>query len=229
MKKILTVLFNVILLLVGLRSFAQASFPSGKIVYAVEMKRPSSFNINITGAEGEAKAASTLTCLFNESAARFIQEPKKEDKPARGMVISAYPSTFYKNSKEKTEYECRQSMGREITIQKDLSSAKVISITDEKKQILGYDCRKAIVEQNGIKAEVYFTTQLPYNHSPKGIFELNGVVLEYKSDEYYALATAITSENVGKDQLTLPPNKTIITEKQWKEQTGNMPKFNTGK
>lgn len=63
-------------------------------------------------------------------------------------------------------------------------------IKSDKKEILGFNCQKAIGEFRGRKYTVWFTTDIPYSYGPWKLTGLPGVILEAEDSEkqnvYYA-------------------------------------------
>lgn len=71
-------------------------------------------------------------------------------------------------------------------------------LINETKNILGYECKKALMEHYGRKYFAYFTTELGFNHGGPWKFDgLPGVILEiYSLDEEFKItATDITLKN----------------------------------
>ncbi|MBX7240552.1 MAG: hypothetical protein K1X92_02300 [Bacteroidia bacterium] len=107
-----------------------------------------------------------------------------------------------------------------------LNNAKVLKITDETKEILGYKCRKAYYQSgiahldgvaNNDDIEFWFTEDFPKNVSPLPCNLVKGAVLELKSHRIHYIATGIYFEEVPETSVALPRDgikMTIYTEEQ---------------
>ena len=65
----------------------------------------------------------------------------------------------------------------------DANAYEVLEYLDEKKTIAGYDCKKAIMKQNGgTEIEVFYTDQIT-NHAQREFSSLKGFPLEYNMSQ----------------------------------------------
>ena len=84
-----------------------------------------------------------------------------------------------------------------------------ISILDETKNILGYNCKlaKLTMENGTIEVTVYYTEDLPAP-KVKGMPDINGFPLEYKMEsmgmEVHYITTSISKEPLSNDLFIVP-------------------------
>ena len=103
------------------------------------------------------------------------------------VSTSGYTFYTYKNA-EGTIKGKELFMGKKINFEGKVSELKW-TITDEQKEINGYQCKKAHLEGNS-KVYAWFTPQIPVNGGPYIFHGLPGLVLE--SDSYFESVTATT-------------------------------------
>ena len=99
---------------------------------------------------------------------------------------------IYDNSLKKS-YLCKEEQGRKLAYYGPLNKKVAFDLVDEKYDVLGYLCRKAIITKDGKGTEVYYTKELPFAYSP---FEgIPGVVLKYTEKTQLGMKT-VTVNNV---------------------------------
>lgn len=127
--------------------------------------------------------------LFNEKAClyRDVSESEKgdinlnsggEDGGANIQIKMTRPENrLYRDIENNAAVESREFMGRFFLI-KDAPKASKWKITTDQKEILGYRCQKAILQDTSRKMEAWFTPQIPLSLGPAGYFDLPGLIME---------------------------------------------------
>lgn len=84
---------------------------------------------------------------------------------------------LYRDLESDAVVESREFMGRFFLI-KDAPKAHKWKIGSEQKEILGYRCQKAVLQDTSRKVTAWFTPQIPVSLGPAGYAELPGMILE---------------------------------------------------
>jgi len=201
MRKVLTIALVALFPLVTL---AQENTPKntskneGKIVFTTKTKVKLSGSIaNMLSEEQLKKLQNRVThkaLLFNsqESVYKKHEAKKEDDTPSEqqfsgagtNVVIkfaggAANDDQLYYNVTENKIVDMRTFMGRRFLI-KDEASKATWKLKAESKKILGYDCKKAVMEKEKVTVEAWFTMQIPVASGPDGYGQLPGMILELK-------------------------------------------------
>lgn len=89
-------------------------------------------------------------------------------------------------------------------------------LTNETKNIKGYECLKAKIEDT--KIEVWYTPKIPVKHGPKGINGLPGLVLEVRSGKRFLTTVKnIDFNNTEYELIEEPTEGPLIEEKEYRE------------
>lgn len=128
----------------------------------------------------------------------------------------------------------QSTMGNNIAIRmnqeeiaKEQESKNVeVEYTEESKEILGYQCKKAIVTTDGIDTEIYYTKELPSfstNGQPNGIdgFPMQTIV----SNDYFTMTSTVSEirkEKVKKIKMEVPSDYKEMTMEELKKMQGGM-------
>ena len=109
------------------------------------------------------------------------------------LHTTGYTFFTYKDSKG-TIYGKETFMGKDINFKDNEKNLKW-KITNDQKEINGYQCKKAHLENNP-KIIVWFTPEIPVNGGPYIFYGLPGLVLE--SDSFFQLVTITTISHASK-------------------------------
>lgn len=111
-----------------------------------------------------------------------------------------------------------QSGKQILTSDAELLSKQNFTITEEKKEILGYECRKAVTSVNSNTIELWFTDKADIKGAPTEIGQDLGLVLEMVRNGNSAI-TAIKMEKVQRipDALRLPDLVEAVDELSYKD------------
>lgn len=142
---------------------------------------------------------------------RFLKDKARYE----AVMMGGISITIFVRTQDNNHYQTLDYKGKSYAVSIP-SKGEVLSITDETKEILGYSCTKALVKYDDKEAEVYFTKQIPFNHSPVGNFDLGGAILSYKTDGIDANATEIESSTVTDKEVTMPKGRKEITMEERK-------------
>ncbi|OJJ18880.1 hypothetical protein BKI52_25255 [marine bacterium AO1-C] len=196
MRKVLIV---ALVALFPLVTMAQENAPKneGKIVFTTKSKVKLSGNIaNMLSKEQLEKLQNRVThkeLLFNskESVYKRYDAKKDDDTPSEQQFSSGGANVvikfagasnddkLYYNVAENKVVDMRTFMGRRFLI-KDEASKAAWKIKGESKKILGYECKKAVMEKEKLTIEAWFTMQIPVAAGPEGYGKLPGMILELK-------------------------------------------------
>ncbi|MFB5945263.1 GLPGLI family protein [Albibacterium profundi] len=100
----------------------------------------------------------------------------------------------------------------------DLLSKHTFTITEEKKEILGYECTKAVTSVNSNTIELWFTNDLRVKGAPTELGQNLGLVLEMVRNGNYAV-TAQEIEYIDKmpESLQLPNIENSVDDLSYKD------------
>lgn len=101
-----------------------------------------------------------------------------------------------------------------------------IQYTEGKKDILGYICKKAILEEDDISYELYYTEEIKTFSDANFGFQIPGTPLEVKAiNEFYTVihqATNIEEKNLEPIRMIIPSDYEEITEEELRKELGGM-------
>ncbi len=96
---------------------------------------------------------------------------------------------------------CYDSSGMELFYYDESLDDCGWEISDSTRNVLGYDCTKAICDYHGREWEAWFTPEIPINNGPWKLSGLPGLILEASTEggEYSFVATGLekTSKPIG--------------------------------
>jgi len=207
---------NIILffLLLSKAVFAQ----TGKIQY--EFKEPSlTAGANTINAILEYQDSLSLFSYYKISLAdsnTMISNSFFDPNKGAALYVSEYDERgvqVYRNFKSKTVI-FRQSKVKPLEpfiVNDDWIIIKW-QITDKKKTILGYECRKATGTFRGREYTAWFATSIPVPYGPWKLYGLPGLILEAydKKKMVHFTAKKIVLSDTSISDLLLPPSETII-------------------
>lgn len=113
-------------------------------------------------------------------------------------------SSVYKNSKTGIAYSNLSFSSLDMNIQDTLKHLFNWELKNEQKEILGYQCSKAMVHFRGREFEAWYTPAIPVQNGPYKFHGLPGLILEVKTTKegndvykYHAVANTISiNDNV---------------------------------
>jgi GLPGLI family protein len=93
-------------------------------------------------------------------------------------------------------------------------------ITEEKKEIMGYLCQKAVDISNA-KRIVWFTEDIPVKHGPRGTNGLPGLILEFYDNKFSYIVQDIELDYQEFEEIYEPKDGDLITYEELKSLAGN--------
>jgi GLPGLI family protein len=177
-------IITAVVVLIATTSFAQMT--SGKIVFQRKMNLKKMFKDNPRVqpflSEDVTWHLDSFALYFNDSLSAFV--PLEGDEPAQGMMKMLTPqnSTFKNLSKNERVVKMKM-MGSEMTV-RDTLKPRAWKVTESKRKIAGYMCRKSMLEINdSTRVYAWFTVDLVPPVGPEGFDGLPGVILGFANEE----------------------------------------------
>lgn len=131
------------------------------------------------------------------------------------MVGTSADDQMYTNLQQETQIEQKDFMGKTFLIIND-QPKYTWKLVDETKDILGYQCRKAVTQKGERHIEAWFTSNIPISSGPASYLGLPGMILELKSNQKNGsskqyLANKISLEPISNDVLQVPKKGKKVT------------------
>lgn len=211
-------------------SFSQIT--SGRIVFERKTNLKKRFGDNprmkdfIT--EDNKYRIENFELYFNDSTCVFRPLPE-EDAPQGFLRFLTSKNTVYQDLSKREKFIIMDMWGNE-TFLRDTMDNRKWKVTESKRKICGYMCRKAIWEMNdSTRIYAWFSPDIVPTIGPEGFGELPGAILGLATEDggviYFAKevvameppAGVFNYETKGKDVYTEAELKVIIQEKmgQW--------------
>ncbi|PQJ79262.1 hypothetical protein [Polaribacter porphyrae] len=238
---------NIFLLLVIYNSliFSQETF---KITYEVKNKGQKITSTSVNGIlPPEVSKAKLMSKINNKKIEwfgnkRYALYQKKKREKAAGMMFSSKSIMLKSGSFNKKnrsfpydefetslwDYKEYKRIGVAKIFKKDFrvnlnipKAPRVVKITDNKKKILGYTAKEAVIEhKNGTKESYWFTDEIKAI-SPYHLKGIKGVILQMdlrsKSIKAVKIEKVATGNNVFKDFLNQYKSTKVISKNQYRD------------
>ena len=155
--------------------------------------------------------------LFNSDASIYkdvegqgdeVVEAGTEDSGMRIKMVMARPDLqMYKDLKHQKMIYKEDLMGRPFLITEQIEKLPW-KLVNEAKNILGYTCQKAILDQGEIQIVAWYTPQIAIPNGPMHFGQLPGMILEVDIDngQTTVVAHEISFDKLEKGSIT-PPKK----------------------
>lgn len=217
-----------VVVLIASTSFAQIT--SGKIVFERKMNLKKMFKDNERVknflSEDVTWSIDSFALYFNDSLSAFVPI---EGGGEKGMMKMLTPqNSTYKNSSKNERIVNMNMMGSPMTVQ-DTLKARVWKVTESKRRIAGYMCRKSMLELNdSTRLYAWFTVDIVPSIGPEGFDGLPGAILGFANEEgsivYFAKRVeemapsqeVLTTKLKGKDTYKEEALKALLLEKMGK-------------
>lgn len=149
----------------------------------------------LVGAYGKVEFSYCLAYANGESTFRMLPSDKKQEISFMGQTMDLSAMTekqaknvTYKNHQTKRMASKTQFLGKEFLVT-DTIAVEQFNVTEgEKKEILGFECKKAISADG--KKIVWFAEHIPVPEGPITT-NLSGLILEAHLDQYIYIVTDI--------------------------------------
>lgn len=150
-----------------------------------------------------------------------VSEFGSEDEGFKIKVVRASSeSALYHNLAKNSFVEQKDFMGKTFLI-KDAAQKYAWKLTGETKEILGYTCTKATLEEDEKMMEAWFTSAIPVASGPSGYYQLPGMILEFLStkgkSETHIIATDIQLDKLEKGLLVAPKKGKEVTQAEFEK------------
>jgi len=191
-----------------------------------------SYKITFTGAEIPAEMQSFMPKMLKTSFSGALTKTE--------MLGGAYKTISIKNGDEKSVVTLIDMMGNKVgfkatedEIKEEITgkSDVKVEIMNETKEILGYECKKALIttteEGQEIRLTVYFTdalgTNSNYFDTPE-FKDIEGIMLEFQmvSAEFTMnfTASSIEEKKVPESEFEIPAEYKMMTKAEFESQFG---------
>ncbi|MEN0049152.1 MAG: GLPGLI family protein [Bacteroidota bacterium] len=170
------------------------------------------------------------TLLFNNEASVYqviTNEPNEEQANQMGedgsaiqvkMIRAINENITYHDIKNKSTTMQQGFMGKTFLIQ-DEAKKYAWKLSNESKEIAGYTCQKATLEEEDRKVEAWFTTAIPIASGPSNFYGLPGVILglhiKGENSERWLTATEVELKKLEKDALIAPTKGKKVNRDQY--------------
>lgn len=232
MKKTIfkSILFSIFFLAFGFISNAQIT--AGKITFERKTNLLKRFNdpnmIRWLGEKNKTKI-DLFDLYFNDSISIFIpQDIVGTDE----MSWATNRNTVYQNIKQKSRLSIFNVWGENLYVQ-DSTYQRIWKITENKRKIGKYECRKAIWEVNDTtRIYAWFSDEIIPSVGPESFTGLPGAILGLATEDGGVIYFAKTVEIQNPNMETLAPkigkNKTVTSAElrvKLEKQFGSKPEF----
>ncbi|PHR22279.1 MAG: hypothetical protein COA38_18210 [Fluviicola sp.] len=173
-----------VVVLIATASFAQMT--SGKVVFHRKMNLKKMFKDNPRVQpfldDDVTWNIDSFALYFNDSLSAFI--PIESDEVEKGMMKMLTPqNSTYKNLFQNERVVMMNMMGSAMTV-KDTLKPRVWKVTESKRKIAGYICRKSMLEINdSTRLYAWFTVDLVPSIGPEGFDGLPGAILGFANED----------------------------------------------
>ncbi len=209
-----------VVVLMTATSFAQMT--SGKVVFYRKMNLKKIFKDNPRVApmlnDDVTWNVDSFALYFDENRSAFL--PIEGDEMERGMMKMLTPqNSTYKNLSKNERMVEMVMMGTPMTI-KDTVKQRVWKVTDSKRRIAGYMCRKSVLEVNDTtRLYAWFTSDIVPAIGPEGFDGLPGAILGFANEEGSIVYFAKRVEAMEPSEETMTPqgkSKDVFKEEELK-------------
>lgn len=198
-------LFLIVIVAFGAEALAQIS--SGKIVFERKTNLYKKFkddDVKDWLKEEDKNKVDIFELYFNDSLSVF--KPQESDLKER-MSWATSKNVVYENFNHNSRLSIKSVWGEELYVQDTLCNRKW-KITDNKRMISGYSCRKAIWQQNdSTRIYAWYTDDIVPNIGPESFSGLPGAILGIATEDGGVIYFAKSIELSKPDVLMMQPKK----------------------
>lgn len=151
----------------------------------------------------------SFTLYFNDTASIFKAIPSDR---ADEMSWMTTKNSYYQNLRTGTQLTVLGLMGQNVYVQDSLP-ARNWRITDSKRSICGYECRKAVYQKNdSTRIYAWYTTALVPSVGPEGFCGLPGTILGLATEDGGIIYFAKKVEEIKptKEDMTIDAGKNKV-------------------
>ncbi len=132
------------------------------------------------------------------------------------FVVMRPDEQLYLHLKDKKMVHQRDFMGKKFLIKGDIKQRQW-KLTGEQKNIQGYTCMKALLQDTSRQVEAWFTPQIPVSAGPDLWGGLPGIILELTDAKNQRAFTAIKVElkSLEAGAIAIPEKGKVVTEAEY--------------
>ena len=211
MKKIFVCGISAVLL--SLQAWAQTDYiSSGKIIFERRTNLEKRFNdqrMKRFVTEANKIRIETFQLAFNDTSSYFAVVPSNEPEEMAWLTTK---NAYYQNLNKSSQLMMLAEFGQNVYVQDSLPQ-RTWKITDGKRTICGYECRKAIYQKNdSTRLYAWYSPLLTPSVGPEGFCGLPGTILGLATEDggivYFAKKIELSEPK--KEELLLNPGKNKV-------------------
>ena len=194
------------LLMIAASGFSQIT--SGKIVYERKTNLYKKFKdwdgVKDWIKEADKSKVDVFELYFNDSLSLF--QPQESDLK-ENFSWATDKNTVYQNIKSNSRFTTKQIWGEEVKLSDTLYN-RSWKMTDSKRSICGYSCRKAIWQANDTtRIYAWYCDEISSNFGPESFYGLPGAILGLATEDGSVIYFAKTFELKKQELVVLLPPK----------------------
>ena len=211
MKKIFVCGISAVLL--SLQAWAQTDYiSSGKIIFERRTNLEKRFNdqrMKRFVTEANKIRIETFQLAFNDTSSYFAVVPSNQPEEMAWLTTK---NAYYQNLNESSQLMMLAVFGQNVYVQDSLPQ-RIWKITEGKRNICGYECRKAIYQKNdSTRLYAWYSPLLTPSVGPEGFCGLPGTILGLATEDggivYFAKKIELSEPK--KEELVLNPGKNKV-------------------
>ncbi len=211
MKKIFVCGISAVLL--SLQAWAQTDYiSSGKIIFERRTNLEKRFNdqrMKRFVTEANKIRIESFQLAFNDTSSYFAVVPSNEPEEMAWLTTK---NAYYQNLNKSSQLMMLAVFGQNVYVQDSLPQ-RTWKITEGKRTICGYECRKAIYQKNdSTRLYAWYSPLLTPSVGPEGFCGLPGTILGLATEDggIVYFAKKIELSDPKKEELLLNPGKNKV-------------------
>jgi GLPGLI family protein len=206
------------ILWIGISATASAQITEGRIVYERKVNLKKLFGDdermkNFITDENKIRIEQ-FELLFNDSLSAFLPIPSEDDGNGFMKYLTSHNKVYY-NRENEQKMVVMDMWGNE-TFMLDTMQRRAWKVTESKRNIGGYQCRKAIWEMNdSTRIYAWFSVDVVPSIGPEGFAGLPGAILGLATEDggIIYFAKEVTLQQPKAELLTKDPGKSEVFSK----------------
>jgi GLPGLI family protein len=199
--------------LLSLQAWAQTDYiSSGKIIFERRTNLEKRFNdqrMKRFVTEANKIRIESFQLAFNDTSSYFAVLPSNEPEEMAWLTTK---NAYYQNLNESSQLMMLAVFGQNVYVQDSLPQ-RIWKITEGKRIICGYECRKAIYQKNdSTKLYAWYSPLLTPSVGPEGFCGLPGTILGLATEDggIVYFAKKIDLSKPKQEELLLNPGKNKV-------------------
>lgn len=199
----------------------QATYNTASPQLFADAGLPEAMRSSLAAAYKDVVMTFRLVIKGDESEYRAVPSKEKQEIVFMGKAIDINAAVqaqagnyTYKNHAEGITLDKTQLFGKDFIIADSLNGAPFIPVDGEKKEILGFECLKAISPDG--KTIVWYTPHIPVKDEPIAT-GLNGLALQF--DNGQQIFTAVQVADSASTPIVRPSGEKVVTRNEFTEYT----------